>query len=89
MNWGYIFIVGLVFSTLLIFSQRVIPRRRRTMRIFIVVLGIILVLGTPLLGENILAFLIALIISFLFWLLIGRYNPPPEDDSIKVLGLDD
>lgn len=31
----------------------------------------------------------ALIINGLFWVLIGRYNPPKSSDEIKVLGLND
>jgi hypothetical protein len=31
----------------------------------------------------------ALIINLLFWVLIGRSNPPGSSDSIKVLGMND
>ena len=31
----------------------------------------------------------ALIFNLLFWVLIGRSNPPGSSDSIKVLGMDD
>jgi hypothetical protein len=31
----------------------------------------------------------ALIFNFLFWFLIGRYNPPGSSDDIKVLGMND
>jgi hypothetical protein len=31
----------------------------------------------------------ALIFNLLFWVLLGRYNPPGSSDSIKVLGMDD
>ena len=33
---------------------------------------------------------IALVVSFLFWLLLGRYNPVHSaDDTIKVYGMND
>lgn len=32
---------------------------------------------------------LAFVISFLFWALIGRYNPPGTSEDIKVLGLKD
>jgi hypothetical protein len=35
------------------------------------------------------ALAIALVLNGLFWLLIGRYNPPGTGEDIKVLGLDD
>lgn len=31
----------------------------------------------------------ALVFNFLFWFLIGRYNPPHSSDDIKVLGMND
>lgn len=31
----------------------------------------------------------ALLLNALFWLFIGRYNPPASSDEIKVLGLND
>jgi hypothetical protein len=35
------------------------------------------------------AFFTALVLNFLFFLFIGRYNPPKSSDDIKVLGLND
>jgi len=31
----------------------------------------------------------ALVLNFIFWALIGRYNPPGSSDEIKVIGLKD
>jgi len=39
--------------------------------------------------EGLVAFALAILLNFLFWWLIGRYNPVREDSGIKVLGLDD
>ncbi len=40
-------------------------------------------------NTTILALVSAFIVAFLFWLLVGRYNPPGSSDSIRVLGLND
>jgi predicted permease len=40
--------------------------------------------------EGLLAFGLALVLAFLFWLFIGRYNRPKSaDETTTVLGLDD
>lgn len=39
--------------------------------------------------EALLALVLGWLISFLFWLFVGRYNPIGSSDSIHVLGLDD
>ena len=36
-----------------------------------------------------LAALTAIALNLLFWLFIGRYNPPGSSDDIRVLGLND
>jgi hypothetical protein len=36
-----------------------------------------------------MAALTAFTINFLFWFLIGRYNPPRSSDAIKVIGMND
>ncbi|MCA9882549.1 MAG: hypothetical protein KC546_14860 [Anaerolineae bacterium] len=89
MDWGYVTAVALLFSVLLIATQRMIERHRRFMRGFVIVLAVLLMIRYTLQLENIVAYLIALCVSFIFWLLIGRYNPAPTDDKIKVFGLDD
>lgn len=89
MDWGYIAAVALFFSILLIVTQRTIEKRRKIMRIFVIALAVLLMIRYTLHLENLIAYGIALIVSFLFWALIGRYNPAPTDDAIKVYGLDD
>lgn len=89
MNWNYIFLIGISFGTLLIIAQRVVPQRRRMTRWFIAGLGLILMLRGNLVTENLIGFGMALFISFLFWLLIGRYNPVGDADTIKVYGMND
>lgn len=90
MDWSYILLIAITFSLLLIIAQRMIERRRRLMRGFIVSMAILLMIRYELHLENVIGYMIALIMSYLFWLLIGRYNPVGEgDDAIKVFGLDD
>lgn len=89
MDWGYIAAVALLFSIMLIATQRMIEKRRKIMRIFVIALAVLLMIRYTLHLENLIAYGIALVVSFLFWLLIGRYNPAPTDDTIKVYGLDD
>lgn len=35
------------------------------------------------------ALAIAVVLNFLFWFLIGRYNAPKSSDEITVIGMDD
>jgi len=89
MDWSYIGLVAFSFGILLILTQRVIPKRRAMMRGFVVSMGILLMIRYELQTENLVGYFLAVIISFLFWLLIGRYNPVSDEEGIKVYGLDD
>ncbi|MCC6891189.1 MAG: hypothetical protein IT321_00100 [Anaerolineae bacterium] len=40
-------------------------------------------------GEAVLGLIIAAVLNFLFYVLIGRYNPVGSSDDIHVLGMDD
>lgn len=40
-------------------------------------------------SEGLTALIISLVLNFLFWALIGRYNPVGSSDDIQVLGMDD
>ena len=89
MNGGYILIVGFGFGMFFIFSQRIVPKHKRMFRGFIVTMAIILFFSREThRTENLIGYVVALFISFLFWLLIGRYNPINEEE-IKVYGLND
>jgi hypothetical protein len=93
MDWGYFFLAFFVFSTLWIIAQRIAQRHQRAFRGFILLFAIFWASWRferfP--WEMIWAFVAALFISSLFWLLIGRYNPVgnADDENIKVYGLDD
>lgn len=92
MDWGYIGAVTLFFTLILIFAQRIEAKRKRIARYFIVLMMILLMLRpnyTYLRGQNLVAYAIALFLSFVFWLVIGRYNPVGTSDTIKVYGMDD
>lgn len=39
--------------------------------------------------EAWIALILALVLNFLFWALIGRYNPVHSSDEIQVIGMDD
>jgi uncharacterized membrane protein YozB (DUF420 family) len=92
MNWGSFLAAWVGLSIILLIIQRTESKHRRIVRATMV-LTVFLVgwfgYQRGFLGETILAFFSALAVSFLFWLLIGRYNPVQSDDSIKVYGMDD
>lgn len=89
MDGGYILLVGISFGLLLIISQRVVPKRKRLFRGFVVTMMLFLMCRYQYQLENIMGYVLALFISYLFWLLLGRYNPVKADDEIKVYGLND
>jgi len=91
MESGYIAIVAAVYTGLLIVSQRIVARHQGSFRNFLIFTVILLFLRMNRFQENIIGLLIAAVIGYLFWLLIGRYNKVGNDDEagIKVFGLDD
>lgn len=93
MDWSQFSVVLIVFSFLWILAQRISERHQRGFRIFIVLfaIGWMSMRLSLFFWEMTLGIFLSLVISFLFWLLIGRYNPVgnPDEDSIKVYGLDD
>jgi flagellar biosynthesis protein FliR len=89
MNGGYLLLVGISFGILLILSQRIVPRHKRMFRGFIVTMAIFLMIRYEYHLETLLGYVLAIFLSFLFWLLIGRYNPVNDKDEIKVYGLND
>lgn len=89
MNWGYFLTIGVTFSFLLIVAQRLPERGKRMFRGFVVFMAFFLMIRYEQHLENILGYAFALFMSFLFWGLIGRYNPVQQESDIKVYGLDD
>jgi hypothetical protein len=89
-DWLLFLIV--IFTSLLLLIQRSDPKRRLWVIVFALIPMELLrqyAVASDASGEALLAILAALVLSFLFWLLIGRYNPPRSGDDIRVLGLDD
>lgn len=90
MNSGYLLLVSVAFGLLLILAQRIEARHKRMFRGFIVTMAIFLMIRYEYQGETLLGYGFALLISYLFWLFIGRYNPVKNsNDEIKVYGLND
>jgi hypothetical protein len=91
--WEQFFYVFGVFSVLLIIGQRVAKRHQGIYRFALILLAALWMWWRfgqfP--WEMVTAFIAALFLSFVFWLIIGRYNPAgnEDDEKIKVYGLDD
>ncbi len=92
MHVGSFILLLFLFITMLMMIQRTEARRRLLVTVGMLLLGVLVVRYVnyrSLHGEAQLAFVVALILTTLFWLLIGRYNPVRSSNDIKVLGMDD
>jgi hypothetical protein len=92
MQGGVFLLLFVILCTILFIIQRSEAKKRRGVAILMGLFGIVVVwyINTrQVWGEAILALIAALILNFLFWLLIGRYNPVGSSDNIRVLGMDD
>ena len=76
-----------------ILIQRTDPKRRRLSIAFVVICLLIIHHNTTIKNdlheETLLAFVLGVLASGLFWLLIGRYNPVDKGEDIQVMGMDD
>lgn len=93
MDWNYIGLIALLVALLLVAIQRTEAKRRR-LAVILVIPGLLLIrqnafLKGDLHEETLLAFAIGIVLSVLFWLLIGRYNPVGNDSEVNVIGMDD
>lgn len=93
MDAGVIAVYGGLSTIFWLVLQRT-DRGKRT--IVLLSLGLIVILMRNLAvyrgyeGEAWTGVIIGSILAFLFWILIGRYNPPRSTDTtIQVIGLDD
>ncbi len=89
MNWEAWLGLTLVFALLILIVQRTEPRRRRiTLVVMLIAAEVVrrylVYRGWPV--EGFWAFLAALVLNGLFWLFIGRSNPPHSSDEIEVVG---
>ena len=93
MDWNYVALIAFAGTVLLLMIQRTEKRRRRLATIIAVLCLLIIrhnaFLKNDLHEETLLAFVTALALSGLFWLLIGRYNAVEHGDDIQVMGMDD
>jgi len=92
MDAGSLVLLTLSFIILFIMVQRAEARRKRIVRfiVFLLVLFIIWYANmTSLQSEALVSFIVGVVVSFLFWVLVGRYNPVGSSDDIRVLGMDD
>ncbi len=93
MDLNYLALISVLVTLLLIMIQRAEPARRRLVAGFVLVCLLIIrhnaFIKDDLHDETLLAFVLGLILSALFWLLVGKYNPPGNSDEIRVIGMDD
>ncbi len=93
MDWNYIGLIAITVTLLFLLVQRTEPKRRRLSIAFLVLCLLVIrqnaFLKSDLHEETLVAFILGVLLSGSFWLLIGRYNPVAADDDIQVMGLDD
>ncbi len=92
MDWGSFVFIAAVFNGMLFLIQRTEARRRRLviyLMAFVAFLTIYWANFRGLTGPLIAGIISAIILNYLFWLLIGRYNPVGDSDNIQVIGMDD
>lgn len=94
MQGDYVLLLTIIFSFLLFLIQRTEHKARFWVATLIIITaGILLhnfVRYRALESEGLLALALALLLNFLYWFVIGRYNPVKNsDDTIKVIGMDD
>jgi hypothetical protein len=93
MNGGAVLLLSGFLSLMLFLVQRTEAKRRRLAIILMFIVAFLTVYWANyrgLSGEIAFAIGAALLLNFLFWALIGRYNPVGDSDKrIQVLGMDD
>ena len=92
MDTQYLFFVVILITALLIAMQRTEAGRRKFVLLLLVIIGLLLRYNAflkDLHTETALGIVIGAVISGLFWMFIGRYNPVGTSEDIKVMGLDD
>ena len=93
MDAGILFGLTIIFTSLLMLIQRS-ERKRRLLVALVMLVPFELIRRFTIIrgveGEMWAALVIALVLNFFFWLLIGRYNPVRKsEDEIQVIGMDD
>jgi hypothetical protein len=92
MDTGIAILLTLFIGFMMFIVQRVEAKRRLIVAIGMLLGGELIrryVWYRDLHAEALFALVAAVVLNFLFWLLIGRYNPVGSSDRIQVLGMDD
>lgn len=92
MNSEYLFVLTFLFTIIFLMIQRAEAKKRMIVLLTMLVplLAIVVyIVYRKATTEGWVAFGLSLVLNFLFWVLIGRYNPVASSDNIQVLGLDD
>ncbi|HRL12405.1 MAG TPA: hypothetical protein PKX07_11040 [Aggregatilineales bacterium] len=94
MQGDYILLLTVIFSVLLLLIQR--TERKSRFKVFLLVaitagaLMYYVIELRQIQSEALIALVIALVVNWLFYVVIGRYNPVKNsDDTIKVIGMDE
>ena len=89
MDWGAFLAIAVVLTSMILVVQRSDPKRRRfTFLVMLVGFEVMrrYALYRDWQTEGWVAFAAALVLNLLYWILIGRSNPPHSGDEIEVLG---
>lgn len=92
MSWRAVLVLSLLFLMTFISLQRADPSRKKVIRNFSIFMYLLIGFYAwwyRAYIEMLVGLAAAALISGLFWLLIGRYNPVNSSDDIRVLGMDD
>jgi hypothetical protein len=92
MDIGSLILLTLTIGVLFLIVQRTEKRRRLAVALILAVLGLLIQRYAnyrTLHSEALVAFVLAVVLNLLYWVVFGRYNPPGSSDDIQVLGMDD
>lgn len=92
MNVVSVVLFSFLYGILVLIIQRSEQRRRQVVALILIAPMILLHALANARGvgsESTAGVVLALVLNFLFWLLIGRYNPVGSSDDIHVIGMDD
>lgn len=92
MDVGVLLLLTLFISGMVFIVQRSEPKRRLLVTVIMLIPAELIrryVYYRNTHTEAWIALVVGLVLNFLFWVLIGRYNPMHTSDEIKVIEMDD
>jgi thiamine transporter ThiT len=92
MELGIVALLSVSIGIMLMLVQRTERKRRLFVALGMLLIGEVIrryIWYREYHAEGWSALIIALVVNFLYWALIGRYNPVGSSDRIHVYGLDD